>query len=250
MKKNVGIITAIFFIVLPSRLSFTSELSDLEEKTKEAFILIEETWRLPKDKQPERIVKIYKEAIPSIYFIPFANLYTVSEVPENLPPAELANWFLKEHGLSQFLIYIKRRGLNLLEKNILETKRLIRNDLDLGPDKEKERALLYISVFKLNEYEKDVADIFLHSTRLELRAAYAMRDLQMYDGIKLLVSKPENPTEYFEILRSLQKNRKAHNSIISLLDSPDSEIRWKAAYSLSESGDEDLILQRHKGSRI
>jgi HEAT repeat protein len=137
--------------------------------------------------------------------------------------------------------YAKSRGLDLLRENIQETKCLIKNDLLSVSNKERERALIYISELKLSEFDEDVLDIFLHSEELELRAAYTMQYLQMYEGIKYLVSKPENPTKYFEILRYLQKNKKAHDSILPLLDSPDSEIRWKSAYALAESGDKNLV---------
>jgi hypothetical protein len=234
----------LFIVLLPSGFVFPSDISELQDKTKESFMQIEDVWRIPKEKQKEGIVKIYKEVLPSIYFIPFSDTTIPNQflkIPENLSTNELANWFLKEHRLSQFMRYTKSRGLNLLRENIQETKRLIKIDLLSATDKERERALMYISEFKLSEFNEDVLGIFLHSTELESKAAYTMRDLQMYDGIKFLVSKPENPTKYFEILRTLQKNKKAHDSILPLLDSPDSEIRWKSAYALAESGDEILI---------
>jgi hypothetical protein len=245
MKKYFLIfLVFLFTILLPSGFALASDFSELQDKTKESFIQIEDVWGMPKEKQKEGIASIYKEVLPSIYLIPFSAPsipFQFLKIPENLSTNELANWFLKEHRLSQFMIYTRNRGFNLLRENIQETKRLIKIDLLSATDKERERALMYIGEFKLSEFNEDVLDIFLHSTELESKAAYTMRDLQMYDGIKFLVSKPENPTKYFEILRTLQKNKKAHESILVLLDSPDSEIRWKSAYALAESGDEVLI---------
>jgi len=245
MKKYFLIfLVFLFTILLPSGFALASDFSELQDKTKESFIQIEDVWRMPKEKQKEGIASIYKEVLPSIYLIPFSAPSIPDQflkIPENLSTNELANWFLKEHRLSQFMIYTRNRGFNLLRENIQETKRLIKIDLLSATDKERERALMYIGEFKLSEFNEDVLDIFLHSTELESKAAYTMRDLQIYDGIKFLVSKPENPIKYFEILRTLQKNKKAHESILALLDSPDSEIRWKSAYALAESGDEVLI---------
>ena len=178
MKENLKIFL-VFIILLSRGVAFPSDLSDLQDMTKISFIKIEETWRVSKYKQKERIAEIYKETVPSIYEVHFS--YPISpnqllKIPENLPPDELADWFLKEHRLSQFIKYAKERGLNLLRKNMLETKRLIKNDLLSAEDKERERALMYVSEFKLSEFNEDVLNIFLHSKELEMKDLDVQRE--------------------------------------------------------------------------
>ncbi len=233
-------IASIFFLsstVWPSS-------SELEKKVKESFILIEEIWKLPDTEKQKRIIIIYKEAVPSIYFVPFADPYIPSQVmnpPPNLEQNELAEWYSNNLRLSQFMRYTRSRGLALLKENLLTTKLLIDKDLESEEIRDKERALTYISEFKLNEYVKKVIHIFLNVSELETKAAYTIRDLDYYYGIAHLIEKPPNPTKYFEILRNLQKGKRPYKGLIALLDSPNYEIRWRAAYSLAESGDSSLV---------
>ena len=244
MKVYFGIIIVIFNLMLSGSSVFFSETREIEKATRKAFIQIEKTWRLSGEEQKEGIAKVYKESVPSIYFIPFADPYLPNEIvnrPQNITPDALADWFLKEQSLPQFMMYAKERGLNLLRDNIDEIKRLVKIDLISNIDEERQRALMYISEFKLNEFSQEVLDIFLNSEELENQAANTMRELQMYEAIEHLISKPDNPVKYSETLRSLQRKNKAHKSILALLESPDVEIRWRAAYALAESGDESLV---------
>jgi hypothetical protein len=75
-------------------------------------------------------------------------------------------------------------------------------------------------------------------------AADALRSLDDPRAIPLLIRQsPEDPTRFFETLRSLQRNRPAHQLLLDLLRSGDATVRWRAAYALVES--RDPILMPH-----
>lgn len=76
--------------------------------------------------------------------------------------------------------------------------------------------------------------------------AYALRNLDDPRAIPLLLGKDGRGVRHFELLRTLQRNRKADPNLTKLLADEDSQVRWRAAYALAECGDGALAPRASK----
>lgn len=116
---------------------------------------------------------------------------------------------------------------------------LLREDLRNGSLAQRERALRVVDQTNAIGLFDDVVAALRDPD--PMYAAQALRTLHDPRAIPLLVARfPDEPTRYFEILRSLQLDRPAHPALLALLHADDAKVRWQAAYALSESGDPAL----------
>lgn len=252
----IPLIMCIFFtpfllVVIFSINSFAS--IETEEAVKHVFIEVENIYRADKKIQKNKIPYLYKELIPKIFFsrysyystpynLEFAD--TPNSPPQDLVPEELANWMLanRNDGWMVLMEASKKTSLSILagHKDILLP--LVEHDLGSGNNTTLERALFIIGDLKLNKFYNNVLEIFKTNKDWKQTAVYTLRDLNDPRAIKHLINENKNnPTKYFEILRTLQRQRSADPALVALLSNPDAEIRWKAAYALAECGDVSLI---------
>jgi len=217
-----------------------------EETVKNAFIYLEEAKLLKDGSFSEKVEKIYTVYYPSIRFVPYSfpifyDRKKQPSIPEYQYSKELADWHLKNSGLPHFHAITKRNYTDFIRSNLSLFDQYLNSDLHSENIEELGRALNFIGDFRITKYTQKVRQIFLTSDKLESKAAYVLRDLGSYESIPDLVKKPDNLMEYFELLRNLQKGRKAHKEIVNLLEAKDTNLRWRAAYSLAESGDPTLL---------
>ncbi len=208
------------------------------------FLEVERAASLPPDAQLERLPRLYREAcaqldnprfIAALAWTAFSTAAAAGETVEDLADRleRQGRWpWLAEAG--------RRRCHEVLDRHRERVQSLARADLKGDSAALRDRALRVAGSLKLVGLYEEVAAA-LGGPESEM-AAYALRDMDDPRAIPLLIRvAPERPTEHFEILRSLQRNRPAHPMLLNLLGSGDVKVRWQAAYALSESRDPALV---------
>ncbi len=216
-----------------------------KETIKNAFIYLEEVKLLKNESPNEKIEKIYAVYYPGIRLIPYSFVFPTTKkqisAPEHQSLQELADWRLKNDGLPNFHAMTKNNYAVFIKSNLPLFNQYLDSDFNSTDIEKLRRALNFVGDFKIVKYAQKVGQIFLKVDKLTTEAAYVLRDLESYESIPDLIKKSNNPMEYFEILRNLQKGRKAHKDIVNLLEVKNPDLRWKAAYSLAESVDPALL---------
>ncbi|HEY2411397.1 MAG TPA: HEAT repeat domain-containing protein [Pirellulaceae bacterium] len=234
-----------------------------EAGLREIFIFVESVSRLSLAEQKPYIPVIYHEVYPEItsfkyvgnalpqkWAIPFEGRPQIS-------PEKLADDALEEpFGSGCLLVEARQSCVKVLGKHSSEAIQLVADDLS-GNERSKIRGLKMIGALRLNEFVDQVLSIFETEPNLAERASYALRDIGDPRVIGSIVRKYPNLQKdmIFEQLRSLQRGEKPDLSLVERLGSTDAGVRWRAAYSLAESGDAMLApyverLLKDEDSRV
>jgi hypothetical protein len=216
---------------------------------REAFVFVETAARLPAPGQRPHVRRIYQEVYPHLESLPSSSAAFAGLIPHDtwssLNPEQLAVHILGPQGYGWGLLHAesKRVCVKVLENNRDELKRLVTQDLEQNDKTTKARALHAIGKFRFAEFFGPVLAIFETDADLWERAAYTLSDIGNPQAIRPMMQKYPtlrgNPT--FGLLRSLQRRHGAEPLLIERLHSVDPEERWRATYSLAESGDPSLI---------
>jgi len=208
------------------------------------FIEVERVARLPFARQAGRLPHIYRDVCPK-----FAGMWLAHTVfgpaPEAVKgesPERLADRIEASDGGHWSLLAEggRQRCKALLTAHQQAVEALAREDLRSGTPRERWWALHVIGELRaVNLFDETIAA--LHDPE-PMYAAQALRDLEDPRAIPFLIRRfPEDPTQFFETLRTLQHDRPAHPMLLELLRSNDANVRWRAAYSLVESRDPALV---------
>jgi HEAT repeats len=136
---------------------------------------------------------------------------------------------------------VSRQSYELLDKHQGIVRPLLEADLQSHDQRAVERALDVIGELGLKEFFGQVAAIFRKNDAVAEAASIALRDLDDPRAIRLLVDRhPQDPLRYFESLRHLCRSRPAEPALVKHLSAKDEQTRWRAAYALAESGDDNL----------
>lgn len=217
-----------------------------------AFISTQQISRLPAEEQTKRISKVYEHLRPVIVsmamsVVPNAKANLIWSERSNYTPSELAERLIEVEAYSYFYAYGKASSDALLKNNLVSLSELVAADLRSSDLDLKKQGLNIIRDLGVPRFYKEVAQILKHDPALETEAAYALRSLNEPRAIPILVNcDRSNPMKFFEILRFLSRSHSADATIIRLLDDKNPEIRWRAAYTLAESGDFALLLKVRK----
>ncbi len=239
------------------------------------FVEVERIARLPSADQTAHIPHLYHDLVPALV----NRYYPAASVPNHrwlfrdaatLSPEALADQLAGEHGNYPLLYEASRlRCLDLLTEHQQHVKPLVKADLESGNARAVLRALGLLDKLRWTEFVDGVIAVFQQANRHELveteppvddnrpwltdvakptnegvaaLVPYVLRELNDPKAIRVLLdADPHPPVTYFEILRHLCRGRLEDPGLLKLLESPDPEVRWRAAYALEESGDPALL---------
>ena len=224
---------------------------DYRTRARDSFLAVEHASRLPTPQQDLETAWIYRDIWPALEremltAMAINSAAAPSAVAErSLTPEQLATAYERQGGWPLVAEAARVRCRSLLRSHQKLVEGLAREDLRSKDRKQLQRGLRAAGQFHLNALHDAVA-AELDGTEEDL-AASALRDLNDPRAIPLLVR--HGIGRHFEVLRSLQRCRAANSELLALPHDKDSEVRWRAAYALAESGDSRLapIVERLAG---
>ena len=226
-----------------------SRTGEMDEKVaRKLFVEIETLARAPKVQQAPRVPWLYRDAFPrldrsrasGLAFFDFAFRRDAEKrTPEQQADAILAD---KRAGWPWLVVSARERTAQILRKHLVTLRPLVEADLRSRDKGEVRRALRSLCAVPQRELFGHVLAVFKGGGGMSELASYALRELADPRAIPHLVGQdPEGLTQHCGVLRSLQKGRPAHPSLVRLLSSKDAAVRSQAAHALAESGDPSLI---------
>jgi hypothetical protein len=211
--------------------------ADCRQGARQFFLDVERVSRLPAVSQEAQVTRLYREVYPQLQeYLAHVIAYRVPP-REHLAPEELAARLEGIGGWGVLAAEARRRCREVLAAHPVAIRELVRADFATASRESLRRALLAVSSLRLAEFFDETLAAFRTAEPALLDpAAYTLRDLGDPRAIEPLLRKdPAHPTLYFEILRSLQRNRPPHPLLVQLLSHEDAQIRWEAAQALSEA---------------
>ena len=226
---------------------FVAAQPDSEKETlvavRKIFLEIEHVARMAARDQVDRLPRLYRDVCPQLtgrFLSAAAILFYPSPPKENPTPEERAAELEKMGGWAVLVQHARTRCGEIFGRHPDEVQPLVEEDLRSESKETVRRGLSMAGGIRLTALFDQVVDAF-HGSE-ESAAAYALRGVGDTRAIPILIAKhPEDPTRYFEVLRTLQRRHTAHPMLLALLDSEQPKVRWQAAYALAESGDAELI---------
>lgn len=205
------------------------------------FIEIESARRLPVALQAERLPRIYRDVCPQLQRMYAAHGSGGFPMPTNEgeTPADVADR-IGAGGWPEFGEAGRQRCRAFLSAHLPAVEILARDDLRAAPRRDQWWALRVIGELRAVRLFDDVIAVLRDPD--PTYAAQALRELNDPRAIPPLIRRfPDEPTRFFETLRTLQHDRPAHPLLLELLHANDATTRWQAAYALVESRDPALV---------
>ncbi len=213
---------------------------DYRTRARDLFLDVERTVRLRTTQQDQETARVYRDVWPVLeteMLTAFNGWAAPNAVEErNLTPEELATAYERQGGWPFVAEAARMRCRRLLGSHQKLVEGLAGEDLESKDQKQLQRGLRAAGQFHLTGLYEDVA-AQLDGTEEDV-AASALRDLNDRRAIPLLAR--HGITRHYDKLRRLQRGRPANSELVALLHDQDSEVRWRAAYALVESGDPRL----------
>ena len=212
---------------------------DYRTRARDLFLDVERTARQRTTQQDQETARVYRDVWPVLEteMLTAFNGWAPNAVEErNLTPEELATAYERQGGWPFVAEAARMRCRRLLGSHQKLVEGLAGEDLESKDQKQLQRGLRAAGQFHLTGLYEDVA-AQLDGTEEDV-AASALRDLNDRRAIPLLAR--HGITRHYDKLRRLQRGRPANSDLVALLHDQDSEVRWRAAYALVESGDPRL----------
>ena len=208
------------------------------------FVEVEQVVRMSAGDQVGQLPRLYRDVCPQLagrFLSPSPIVFTrPSATKDELTVDQRAAELEKMSGWPALAQSARTKCREIFERHPDEVQTLVEADFRSESTEAVRRGLSMAGGIRLTALFDQVVDAF-HSSE-ESAAAYALRGLGDTRAIPILIAKhSEDPTRYFEVLRTLQRRHPAHPMLLALLDSEQPKVRWQAAYALSESGDAALI---------
>jgi hypothetical protein len=187
----------------------------------------------------EAFAHLYRDVFPDldpVYYamaMPFGVSAGESETADQIL-ARTKNWFYL-HAVA------RKECFDLLSSRPKELAGLVSEDYRSGERAKLERALYATGRFKLSGSFDDAVQVFRRSQELREKAAYALRDVDDPKAVPVLLEAKGGIVSYFELLRSLSRDRLPAPELARLLRAKDPGVRWRATYALAESRDPSLL---------
>ncbi|MFN3651089.1 MAG: HEAT repeat domain-containing protein [Armatimonadota bacterium] len=214
------------------------------ERARSLFVDVERVSRLPKEDQKEHVRRMYHEVFPAVSDLKAAGASTMPAPPlpiDNMTPDDAAARVLEQEGVEGLRDRTRRKVLSLLARHPESVKPLVKSDLRSLERSDVLRGLSAAGRLQLQEALDGVLKIFRADRQEAEQAALTLRDLNDPRAIRALVERDKNrPTQYYELIRPLQRGRSADPALVKLLRHKSAVIREQAAYALTDSGDPDL----------
>lgn len=208
------------------------------------FIEIESATRLPSSQQRRRLERVYRDVCPALttMFIAHTVFGPPATVPASASPREAADLLEREGGSAMLGEAGRRRCQAFLTTHRTAVETLIRDDLRNGTPRDQRWALRVVEEIRAVRLFDDVVAALGSRDLDPIYVAQALRGLDDPRGIPPLIRHvPDDPTRFYDIVRSLQRKRPPHPLLLELLRSPVAKVRSQAAYALVESADPALV---------
>jgi hypothetical protein len=206
------------------------------------FLEIESAVRLPRAQQSTRLPRLYHDVCRQLNDMYAAHAMAVLGIATNAgeTPAQAADRFERSGGWPSLGEAGRQRCKQLMMEHRDAVEALIREGLRAAPRREHLWALFMIGELRAVRLFDDTISALRDPD--PIYAAQALRALDDPRAIPPLIQRfREEPTRFFETLRSLQRARPAHRQLLNLLRADDAKVRWQAAYALVESRDPVLV---------
>jgi hypothetical protein len=252
MKSRFILVPCLLFLAVAPGAA-AGDGDDDKEEAKRIVIQVERIRRMKPEEQKKEIEHLYRTLAARLrelnrYALAAALRPDLYKGRDDMAPDA---WVEKAWGLSPdaftYLLYDTRAtNFALLKKHRSELKALLLADL-ASPSRDKLEHALYVvrEIGAGKEDDTELFDAVLHvfenNAASASAAGGALRGLGDPRAIAPLVKRHPDLVAVFEILRTLQRQCRADPVLVALLDAKDAEVRWRAAYALSESGDPELI---------
>jgi hypothetical protein len=240
VTRGAGLCLALLLWAMapPSAAQFTPDLA----LARRLFVEVERVARLPSRQQATHLPRLYREVCPQLnqMFVAHTLMAPAPAARERETPTQAANRIEGVGGWPALADAGRRRCRELMTSHRSAAEALALEDLRDGSNRDQTRALHMIGELRaIRLFDAVVAALRMPEP---IFAAQALRTLDDPRAIAPLIHRfPEEPTRFFDILRSLQRNRPAHPLLLELLRSKDTQVRWQAAHALTESRDPALI---------
>ena len=250
MFKTKQITTIVFMISLFSIL-LALQANAIETKeiiAKKIFIKTETVSRLDNKEQKQHIKNLYQDIYPTLQTLKVFGIFPgpfISKEELKLSPKKLADVIaVDKHGGWPWLIQFSINNcLDIFKTNQEHLIPFVKKDIESQITANKKRALYVIRDLNLTNFFKSIVYVLETDSSLFGIATITLRDIDNPKAIAPIVRTCPNLQRnmVFGYLRLLQRGRSADPSLITLLESKDPEVRWRAGYALAESNDPKLI---------
>lgn len=206
------------------------------------FIEVETIARLPNPQLAERFLRVYRDVCPQLtdMFVAHTVFGRSEPASRDESPDQAAARIERAGGWPMLGEAGRRRCTDVFTAHRDAVESLARTDLRSGSPRDQRWALHVIGEIRAVRLFDDV--IWALRDPDPVYVAQALRALDDPRAIPPLIRRfPDRPTQFFETLRTLQRNRPAHALLLEQLRSKDATARWQAAYALVESRDEALV---------
>ena len=247
-KKDLSVKSGSITVSLPKVPTPSSARPNTEEsvaETKLLFIFMETISRLEKNEQKEHIPYLYKDLYATMQRpYPMAAAYLPVRRKPGLSPEELAEGVLAHGfcGQTWLMSACEKTRLDILKEHRAQLLPLIKADLASEKKSDRERAIRVIGDLKITDQFEAVLHIFETDDELSNRAMCTLKNLHDLRAIAPIIKKyPDLGSLAYDYLRDIETQNAADPSLIALLESKDPNVRWRASYALSQSGDPKLV---------
>lgn len=229
-------------LLAQTTVAVVSSQEDRLVSARRLFIEVETVARLPNPQLAERFLRIYRDVCPQLKdtFIAHTVFARSEPASRNESPEQAAARIERAGGWPLLGEAGRRRCIDVFTKHRDAVESLARTDLQSGSPRDQRWALSVIGEIHAVRMLDDVIAALRDPD--PVYAAQALRELNDPRAIPPLIRRfPDRPTQFFETLRTLQRDRPAHTLLLEQLRSEDATARWQAAYALVESRDEALL---------
>jgi HEAT repeat protein len=189
----------------------------------------------------ERLPRVYHDVCPQLQTVMVHMAYVPYAAPkEDERPERVAELIERAAGWPALVRAGQIRCKQFLTAHRDAVEGLAREGLGAESRRDRLWALDVIGELRLIRLFDDVISAL--NGPEPIYAAQALRALDDPRAISPLIERfPEDPTQFFEVLRTLQRNRPPHPLLLGLVKAKDGTARWRATYALAESRDPTLV---------
>ncbi len=240
------ILLTIFFSILTVGEINADNTKDIVAK--KLFIKTEIVSRLENEEQKKHIKNLYQNIFPELQTLKIFGIFPgpfITKKELKLSPEKLADFIAdnKFGGWPWLIQFSINNCLDIFKTNQEYLIPFVKADINSEITANKKRALYVIRELKLTNFFESIVYVLETDSSLFGIASITLRDIDNPKAIAPIVRTcPDlKRNMVFGYLRLLQRGRSADSSLITLLESKDPEVRWRAGYALAESNDPKLI---------
>ncbi len=247
IKQITGFtVLSLLFSISPVSQANASESKEIIAK--KLFIKTEIVSRLENEEQKKHIKNLYQNIFPELQTLKIFGIFPgpfITKKELKLSPEKLADFIAdnKFGGWPWLIQFSINNCLDIFKTNQEYLIPFVKADINSEITANKKRALYVIQNLNLTNFFESIVYVLETDSSLFGIASITLRDIDNPKAIAPIVRTcPDlKRNMVFGYLRRLQRGRPADSSLITLLESKNPEVRWRAGYALAESNDPKLI---------